>query len=75
MLQQIPATKAAYDVILDQANQAFAIGNDDEGYRLLKQLPLSKHLAVAATSLRGKEYLQTSGLTVEKVGYADLPER
>jgi hypothetical protein len=75
MIQQIPLTKAAYDAILDQANQAFAIGNDDEGYRLMKQLPLPKHLANAATSLWGEEYLQTSGFIVEKVSYADLPER
>lgn len=75
MLHQTPSTKAAYDAILDQANQAFAIGNDDEAYRLLKQLPLAKHLAAAATSLWGEDYLQTSGFTVGKVEYADLPER
>ena len=75
MIQQTPVTKSAYDAILEQANQAFAIGNDDEAYRLMKQLPLPKHLAAAATSLWGEEYLQTSGFVVEKVGYADLPER
>ncbi|MDR3176661.1 MAG: hypothetical protein LBU06_09045 [Desulfovibrio sp.] len=75
MTQRIPSTKAAYDKILDQANHAFAIGNDDEGYRLMKLLPLPKHLAKAATGLWGEEYLQSSGFMVEEMSYADLPER
>jgi hypothetical protein len=75
MTQHIPSTKAAYNRILDQANHAFALGNDDEGYRLMKQLPLPKHLAKAATELWGEEYLQSSGFMVEETGYADLPER
>jgi hypothetical protein len=73
MAQQIPSTKMAYDQILDQVNHAFAIGDDEEGYRLMKQLPLPKHLAKAAIGLWGEEYLQSSGFMVEEVGYADLP--
>jgi hypothetical protein len=75
MNQHIPSTKAGYDLILDQANRAFATGNDEEGYRLVKQLPLPKHLAKAAVDLWGEEYLQSAGFMVEEVGYADLPER
>lgn len=74
MTQPMPLTKAAHDHILEQANQAFSRGNDDEAFQLMKQLPLPKHLARAAVELFGEDYLESSGLTVEEVEYADLPD-
>jgi hypothetical protein len=75
MAQSIPSTKAEYNVILEQANLAYAQGNNEEYYRLLQQLPLAKHLAKAATKLWGEDFLQNAGFIVEDVRYADLPEK
>ena len=74
MSQTTPLTKTTRDQILEQANHAFSLGNDDEAFQLMKRLPLPKHLAKAAADLFGENYLQSSGFIVEEVEYADLPD-